>query len=133
MIVITVGEIKSSIVINISQEVTAFLFQQAESSIVSFVFDNHSENSCLKKGKVITYSEQGKLTESVAAKTGLPARVFSTKAPTQVTPGVTKLAGQHIDDLGRVQPWKASYDNFGRLIERTDWNAANSAFNINAT
>ena len=70
---------------------------------------------------------------ALAAKGGLPAKVFSTKAPTQVTPGVTKLAGQHIDDLGRVQPWKASYDNFGRLIERTDWNAANSAFNINAT
>ncbi len=62
----------------------------------------------------------------------LPETVFSSKAPTQVTPGVIRLFGQYIDDLGRVQPWKASYDRFGRIIERTDWNAANKGQNIDA-
>jgi hypothetical protein len=60
------------------------------------------------------------------------ARIFSSKAATQVAPGITELSGQYIDDLGRVQPWKASYDQFGRLIERTDWNAANKAHGIDA-
>ena len=58
-------------------------------------------------------------------KDGLPSKVFSSKAPRQVTPGIKQLSGQHMDDLGRVQPWKATYDKYGRMIERTDWNAAN--------
>jgi YD repeat-containing protein len=47
------------------------------------------------------------------------------KAPFQVTPGTKVLQGQYVDDLGRVQPWKAYYDDFGRLIGRTDYNAGN--------
>lgn len=42
------------------------------------------------------------------------------------------MSGQYINDIGIVQPWKASYDNFGRLMERTDWNAANKAHGIDA-
>ncbi|MCP4344039.1 MAG: hypothetical protein GY795_00755 [Desulfobacterales bacterium] len=40
------------------------------------------------------------------------------------------LEGQYIDDLGRVQPWKAYYDEYGRLIARTDFNAGNRASGI---
>ena len=47
------------------------------------------------------------------------------KAPKQVMPGVRKLEGQYVDDLNRVQPWKAYYDEYGRLIGRTDYNAGN--------
>ena len=25
--------------------------------------------------------------------------------------------------IGKIQPWQAHYDKFGRLLERTDWNA----------
>lgn len=55
------------------------------------------------------------------------------KAPEQVTPGTRILTGQYIDDLGRVQPWTAHYDEYGRLVGRTDFNAANKAANIPST
>jgi hypothetical protein len=50
----------------------------------------------------------------------LPDEVFSSKAPDQVTPGIDTLSGQHINDLGQVEPWTAKYDEFGRQVERTD-------------
>ena len=40
------------------------------------------------------------------------------------------LEGQYVDDLGRVQPWKAYYDDFGRLVARTDYNSGNVAQGI---
>jgi hypothetical protein len=40
------------------------------------------------------------------------------------------LEGQYIDDLGRVQPWRAHYDQYGRQIGRTDMNAGNKAAGI---
>lgn len=40
------------------------------------------------------------------------------------------MEGQYIDDLGNVQPYKAHYDEFGRLKGRTDYNAGNKAHNI---
>ena len=43
------------------------------------------------------------------------------EAPNQVLPGVKVLDGLHLDDLGRLHPWRAHYDQFGRLIARTDW------------
>ena len=63
---ITVGEIKSSTVINLSQEATAYLFQQTESNVVSVLF----ENSWLKKEKVVSYRELGTVIEGNAAKGG---------------------------------------------------------------
>jgi len=33
-------------------------------------------------------------------------------------------------DLGRVEPWTAHYDEYGRLIGRTDYNAGNLAEGI---
>ena len=55
---------------------------------------------------------------------------LSAKAPNQVTPGTRVLEGQYVDDLGRVQPWKAYYDMYGRLVGRTDYNAGNKAAGI---
>jgi RHS repeat-associated protein len=52
------------------------------------------------------------------------------KAPRQVAPGVRVLNGQYLDDLGRVQPWVAHYDQYGRLIARTDYNAGDPAQGI---
>jgi hypothetical protein len=44
----------------------------------------------------------------VASKKGtFPNKVFSSKAPKQVTPGTKTVEGQYIDDLGKVQPYKA--------------------------
>jgi hypothetical protein len=71
-----------------------------------------------------------------ASKNGFPemapgkGRGLGAKAPEQVTPGIRKLEGQYVDDLGRTQPWEAHYDKFGRQIERTDWNAGNRTQNI---
>ena len=68
--IITVEEAQSSAVINLSQEITACLFQQTESNIVFFICENHYDNSCLKEKKTAIYSEQGRVTERVAAKGG---------------------------------------------------------------
>ncbi|UVS79156.1 DNRLRE domain-containing protein [Actinokineospora sp. UTMC 2448] len=49
------------------------------------------------------------------------------KAPKQTTPGTRTLTGEYINDRGpggvRVEPWVAHYDQYGRLIGRTDYNA----------
>ena len=52
------------------------------------------------------------------------------KAPKQVAPGTRFLEGQYVNDLGQIQPWKAYYDEYGRLIARTDYNAGNIAQGI---
>jgi YD repeat-containing protein len=52
-----------------------------------------------------------------------PGGYLGGKAPFQVTPGTTDLSGQYVDDRGNVQPWTAHYDEFGRLIGRTDYDA----------
>lgn len=54
-----------------------------------------------------------------------PGEYLSAKAPMQVEPGTNVLEGQYVDDIGRVQPWRAHYDEYGRMIGRTDYNAAN--------
>jgi hypothetical protein len=55
---------------------------------------------------------------------------LTAKAPYQVTPGTRVLNGQYVNDLGRVEPWTAHYDQFGRLTARTDFNAGNNAAGI---
>ena len=68
-----------------------------------------------------------------APKSGVPIGIGQRavgKAPYQVRPGVRVLEGTYIDDLGRIQPWRAHYDEFGRLIARTDYNAGNAAAGI---
>ncbi|WP_027159909.1 RHS repeat-associated core domain-containing protein [Methylobacter luteus] len=56
--------------------------------------------------------------------------IFNSKAPEQTTPGTNKLEGQYINDKGRVEPWEAHYDEYGRQIGRTDYNAGNKAQDI---
>jgi len=58
---------------------------------------------------------------------------LANKAPNQVSPGITTLHGQYINKFGRVEPWIAHYDQFGRLIGRTDFNAGNIAAGIPST
>jgi len=40
----------------------------------------------------------------------LPGQYLGTKAPRQVTPGIQTLMGQYINNLGRIEPWEAHYD-----------------------
>ncbi|MCC7542927.1 MAG: hypothetical protein IT379_42315 [Deltaproteobacteria bacterium] len=62
----------------------------------------------------------------------LPGEYLAGKNPTHVTPGIRTLRGTYVDDLGRAQPWTAHYDEYGRIIARTDYNAANRAHGIPA-
>lgn len=56
------------------------------------------------------------------------------KAQRQVTPGTRVVEGEFVNDIGpggiRVEPWRAHYDEYGRLIARTDFNAGNSKAGI---
>ena len=63
----------------------------------------------------------------------LPAGGLAGKAPKQVTPGTRRLEGQYVNDRGVIQPWVAHYDDYGRLIARTDYNAGNQAAGIPPT
>ena len=58
-------------------------------------------------------------------------------APDQVEPGIRYLEGQYIRDgrngTGRVEPWKAYYDEYGRIYARTDYNASDPSKSISAT
>jgi RHS repeat-associated protein len=54
---------------------------------------------------------------------------LGTKAPKQVAPGIRRLEGQYLHD-GRVESWVAHYDEYGRSIARTDFNAGNPAHGI---
>jgi YD repeat-containing protein len=60
----------------------------------------------------------------------VPGDYLAKKAPMQVAPGTKVLEGQYVDDRGKVQPWKAHYDDYGRLVGRTDYNAGNRAAGI---
>jgi len=52
------------------------------------------------------------------------------KAPKQVTPGIRVLKGVYVNNQGKEEPWIAYYDEYGRLVGRTDYNAGNSAAGI---
>jgi RHS repeat-associated protein len=62
-----------------------------------------------------------------------PENIFSTKAPKQITPGPRELKGRHMNNLGRVEPWSASYNQYGRLSHRNDYNAGNKTLGIEDT
>jgi len=52
------------------------------------------------------------------------------KAPWQVQPGIRSIKGQYTDKTtGRIEPWEAHYDQYGRQTGRTDYNAGNKADN----
>jgi RHS repeat-associated protein len=54
-----------------------------------------------------------------------PGEYLARKAPRQVPPGTRELEGVWVNDKGRVEPWKAYYDQYGRRIARNDYNAGN--------
>jgi hypothetical protein len=54
----------------------------------------------------------------------------SGKAPWHTAPGTDTLEGEYVNDIQQVQPWRAHYDQFGRQIGRTDYNAGNPVDNI---
>jgi hypothetical protein len=60
----------------------------------------------------------------------MPGSYLAGKAPRYVTPGTQVLEGQYVNDLGRVEPWKSYYDEYGRMIGRTDFNAGNQSAGI---
>ncbi len=62
-------------------------------------------------------------------------KYFVKDAPYNVSPGLYELKGIHIHhnnltNIDEIQPWKAHYDDWGRLIARTDYNAGNKKQNI---
>lgn len=59
MLVITVGETKSSTVATILQQESLYLLPQ-KAQFVNGIAENHSINSCLKGEEVVTCREQGK-------------------------------------------------------------------------
>ncbi|MFV8579212.1 RHS repeat-associated core domain-containing protein, partial [Ralstonia pseudosolanacearum] len=67
---------------------------------------------------------------AVSKEPTFPESIFGSKAPKQVQPGTKSLKGQYINDKGRVEPWEAHYDEYGRQVGRTDYNAGNAAEGI---
>ena len=59
-------------------------------------------------------------------------KALAPKAPKQVEPGTRELSGEYLND-GRVEPWQAHYDEYGRQIGRTDFNAGDPSANIPPT
>ena len=60
---------------------------------------------------------------------------FTKDAPDMVIPGTKELEGIHLHHNGltgvdEIQPWKAYYDDYGRIMARTDYNAGNKAAGI---
>lgn len=60
---------------------------------------------------------------------------FVKDAPDMVFSGTKELEGIHVHynklkGVEEVQPWKAYYDDYGRLVARTDYNAGNKAAGI---
>ena len=57
-------------------------------------------------------------------------KFLTRNAPTEAYPGITEMTGFHVNGEGRVEPWHAYYDEFGRLKARTDYNAGNKKAGI---
>jgi RHS repeat-associated protein len=77
----------------------------------------------------LNYVGVGKI---LKAARGAPTNIgpYSSKAPTRVPPGVREREGHYVNDRGRVEPWRAHYDQYGRQVGRTDYNAGNRAQGI---
>jgi RHS repeat-associated protein len=54
-------------------------------------------------------------------------------APRQTTPGTKVINGEHVNDLGQVEPYQAHYDEYGRQIGRTDYTRGNAKAGIPPT
>jgi RHS repeat-associated protein len=75
-------------------------------------------------------SVRGFLADETGSVGRVPGDYLAAKAPKQVQPGIRELEGQYVNDQGRVEPWTAHYDEYGRQIGRTDSNAGNQAAGI---
>lgn len=89
----------------------------------------NAEADALREGAEPT-AEATELQQLESSEEAALIGMFSSKAPYQVTPGIESLQGQYINNLGQIQPWEAYYDEYGRLIGRTDYNAGNEACGI---
>lgn len=54
-------------------------------------------------------------------------------APKQTSPGTKIINGEHVNDLGEVEPYEAHYDEYGRQIGRTDYTHGNTKAGIPST
>ena len=54
-------------------------------------------------------------------------------APVQTTPGTQTINGTHVNDLGQEEPYTAYYDEYGRMIGRTDYTQGDESQGIAAT
>ena len=101
MIIITVGETKSSTVITVLQKESSYSFFQ-KTQLGTMLFEKHNANSCLKEEKVVAYSERVINTNTVVAK-----------------------GGSRIEDLisKRVVKTVSNYDSkLGQLVEYPKYN-----------
>jgi hypothetical protein len=51
-------------------------------------------------------------------------------APNQTTSGTKNIDGVHINDQGDAEPYTGHYDEYGRLVRRTDYTNGNAAEGI---
>ena len=51
-------------------------------------------------------------------------------APRTTTPGTQSISGIHVNNLGQEEPYTAYYDEYGRIIGRTDYTRGNRAEGI---
>jgi hypothetical protein len=105
MILITVGDVKSSTVVTIFQEETSYaFFQKPHCSII--LFENHNANSCLSEGNVVTCSEQVENKIKNVAKGGDDLLSF-----------MSKSLSQKLDEIAVI--WKTKYPIDDMLGGRT--------------
>ena len=93
--VITVGEVKSSTVVNILQKEISYSFHQ-EQQFCTSILENHLGNSCKSKKNVITYNKRVVSTNTTATKGGYN---FSTKVAQRMTEPGRKVPVQIMDDV----------------------------------
>jgi hypothetical protein len=74
-------------------------------------------------------AELGRGLSGVLNRGTFPDAVFSGKAP-ELSPGHRTLRGLYVNDRGQPEPWIAHYDQFGRMIARTDCTRGNKAAGI---
>ena len=93
---------------------------------------------CAKCSKENGVSESGinSLADMMSPEEAARYKAYFVKdAPDIVYSGTKELEGIHVHynklkGVEEVQPWKAYYDDYGRLVARTDYNAGNKAAGI---
>ncbi len=107
IIIAVVGESKSSTAVNLLQkEISDSVYQKHQ--YTTFVFENHSINSCVNEGSVVNYSKQGVIVAVNAAKTGtnVGKNVFTVTKEGVVLPKGAKIPSNYVQN-----PYRSS--NYG--------------------